>query len=122
MKDREELKLALEKFNFVVEMKQYESKRDIKEQLKGESAGNYENYSAILVAVLTHERENGDWYGSMLSKCDPQEILCKPFTQETPGRETLAGKPKIFLFSACRGEVSRIFISKSKLRQNCSLG
>ena len=107
-KDKEKLKLTLEKFNFQVEIKEDQSVRKIRKYLDGVSAGNHENIDAILVAVLTHGNQDGlyDRDGTLY---DPKETLCQPFTQEN---RTLAGKPKIFLISACRGsQVKLIFIS-----------
>ena len=105
-KDKEKLKLTLEKFNFQVEIKEDQSVRKIKKYLEALSATNHENIDAILVAVLTHGDEYGlyDKHGELY---DPKEPLCQPFTQEN---RTLAGKPKIFLISACRGsKVNLIF-------------
>ena len=105
-KDINELERALKNFKFEVVEENYETKTEIEDRLKAVSQEDHEQIDAILVAVLSHKSENADWYGSDF---DPQEILCKPFTQDHSGRKKLAEKPKIFLFSACRGEVSRIF-------------
>ena len=71
----------------------------IKKYLDAFSAQNHDHIDAILVAVLTHGDEGGlyDRDGELY---DPKETLCQPFSQEN---KTLAGKPKIFLISACRG-------------------
>ena len=98
-KDKEKLKLTLEKFNFQVEIKEDQSVRKIKKYLEAVSAKNHENIDAVLVAVLTHGDEDG-LYDKDGELYDPKETLCQPFTQEN---KTLAGKPKIFLISACRG-------------------
>ena len=116
-KDINELERALTNFKFEVVAEKYNTKTEIEDRLKAVSKEDHDQIDAILVAVLSHKTENADWYGSDF---DPQEILCKPFTQDHSGRKKLAGKPKIFLFSACKGKVNLIFKSKSKLRQNCS--
>ena len=120
-KDKEKLKFTLEKFNFQVEIKEDQSVRKIKKYLDGVSAGNHENIDAMLVVVLTHGDKDGlyDRDGTLY---DPKEILCQPFTQEN---RTLAGKPKIFLLSACRGsKVKLIFISdlRPHHHEHCSSG
>ena len=107
--DTEKLKLTFEKFNFQVEIKEDQSVEKIKEYLKAVSAENHERIDAILVAVLTHGCEEG-LFDRDGSQYDPQEVLFQPFTQEN---KTLAGKPKIFLISACRGsKVNLAFTSK----------
>ena len=116
-KDTEKLKETLKKFNFKVDIKEDQSLEEIKTCLNTFSAKKHEDIDAILVAVLTHGDEEG-LYDRDGSVYDPQEVLCRPFTQEN---KTLAGKPKIFLISACRGsKVSPNLISK--LRENCSSG
>ena len=116
-KDTEKLKETLKKFNFKVDIKEDQSLEEIKTCLNTFSAKKHEDIDAILVAVLTHGDEEG-LYDRDGSVYDPQEVLCRPFTQEN---KTLAGKPKIFLISACRGsKVSLNLISK--LRENCSSG
>ena len=102
-KDKEKLKLTLEKFNFEVEIKEDQSVGKIKRYLDAVSAKNHDNIDAILVAVLTHGDEEG-LYDKDGEVYDPKETLCQPFTQEN---RTLAGKPKIFLISACRGSKVR---------------
>ena len=76
-KDKENLKLTLEKFNFQVEIKEDQSVRKIKKYLEAVSAADHENIDAILVAVLTHGDEYG-LYDTAGTLYDPKETLCQP--------------------------------------------
>ena len=105
-RDRDSLKETLRKMRFQDEdITVYEDcgVSEIKKVIKDLSNDDHTDADCLLVAVFTH---GGDRYlCASDGTCYLQEIFWKPFLEADPTRvSSLAGKPKIFIIQACRGE------------------
>jgi hypothetical protein len=100
-KDVENLKTVFELFGFTVKNYPNLTTREIRKTLKKLSDDYPEDSNCLLVAMMSHGNQNGIIYtrdGTM--KVDE---IWRPFTADKC--KNLAGKPKIFLVQACRGNL-----------------
>lgn len=100
-KDANDLKNVLELFDFKVQIHSDCTTSEIKIILKRIYKEDHNNNNCVLIAMMTHGNKGGIVY----TKDNQMKVndIWKQFTAENC--KSLAGKPKIFLFQACRGNL-----------------
>jgi len=96
--DADALFNLFKEMEFIVHRYNNPSKAEIENALKVEANGDYTNLSCCVFAMLSHGKEDEEIYGTD-EAIKISEIVSKFKI------DSLAGKPKFFLFQACRGVV-----------------
>ncbi|KAL9979877.1 hypothetical protein ACROYT_G017601 [Oculina patagonica] len=94
--DRDSLVKLFKMLKFEVKVYNDRTKAEIRTITKEMATMNHSNYNAFIFSILTHGEE-GVIYGT------DGTISIRDLTAEFKYSNSLAGKPKIFLFQACQG-------------------
>ena len=101
-KDGRDLEGALKDYGFDVDMQMDKTKKELLDRVREIANKDHRNVDCLLVTVMTHGR-NGNGDELFARDCYYQfSMLWKAFS--STACPSLAGKPKIFLVQACRGE------------------
>ncbi|CAO1441769.1 unnamed protein product [Diamesa hyperborea] len=100
IKDGDDLKVALEKLNFDVELHIDLKLHEIRKKLLEVSKQDHSKSDCLWVTVMSHGGKNGKIYSS--DKHYHVEELWENFLGDKC--ESLVGKPKMFFIQACRGD------------------
>lgn len=95
--DRDSLVKLFKMLKFEVKVYNDRTKAEIRTITKEMATMNHSNYNAFIFSILTHGEE-GVIYGT------DGTISIRDLTAEFKYSNSLAGKPKIFLFQACQGK------------------
>ena len=100
--DRDALKTLFKKLKFYPEVHDNQTKAQILQIVTEKANADHSSYDAFIFAILTHGEE-GLVYGI------DGTLTIREITSKFKKTKTLAGKPKIFFFQACRGEQKDTF-------------
>jgi hypothetical protein len=95
--DAQNLREDFERFGFAVHLYHNLTKDEMLQRMIKASEADHTNFDCFGVAVLTHGNE-GELYG--VDDVISVDLFVSPIRR----CHTLAGKPKLFIFQACRGE------------------
>ena len=100
--DRDALKKLFKKLKFKPEVHNNQTTAQILRIVREKATSDHSSYDAFIFAILTHGEE-GFVYGI------DGTLRIREITSKFKNNKTLAGKPKIFFFQACRGEQKDTF-------------
>ncbi|XP_030759139.1 caspase-1-like [Sitophilus oryzae] len=115
-KDGNDLKALLSTIGFTCTLKENLKGQEIIKEVSKFSKSNFKNDDIIIVTIMSHGTNVSSLTGQAVrggyteisgidNKCVASEEIIEKFVNSTDG---LKGKPKIFIFQCCRGDVTEI--------------